>query len=124
MENEPWVIGVDSRGIIKFTEESFKADSEGGRIRWSEIKEFRYRENRFTLCTKTAENNFVYTLSSTSKGTCKFFFLKDFSSDLGRFFDNANLKYGIVTFLNKVNFFLAWPKFRTAPQAAADQLAN
>ena len=68
IENIPWIIGVDGRGVISYTQTQYGTHGDGRRIKWNEIKEFRYRENRFTLVTKTVETIFTYTLESTTKG--------------------------------------------------------
>merc|ERR1712227_562557 len=67
VEGQDWVIGVDSRGILTFSRNQFERFTEGKRIKWSEIKEFRYRENRFTLIRKNAESPMTYNLESTAR---------------------------------------------------------
>ena len=101
IENSPWVLGVDAKGIISFTREQFNSQMDGRRIKWSEIKEFRYRENRFTLVTKTTQNVFTYTVESTTKGKgltqkkilCS---LKLYNTMAALFWEETTVGYGVT----------------------------
>jgi hypothetical protein len=67
--SEPEYLGVDARGVIIFTIEQYEKDLEVGlRIQWRQIKEFRYRETKFILVTKTKDQIIEYSLKTTAKG--------------------------------------------------------
>ena len=58
-------LGIQSQGIL--IRQSETDQPPGEEIKWSDIKEFRYRENRFTLLTKNPETTYNYTLETTAK---------------------------------------------------------
>ena len=60
----PTEIGVDASGIL------IRKNREM-RLKWSQIAEFRYRENKFTINTKTKDKVILIAAASTHKGKCQ-----------------------------------------------------
>ena len=55
-------VGVESSGIIVHTSTGLL------RLKWGQIAEFRYRENKFTIVTKTRDRTLIIISESTQKG--------------------------------------------------------
>ena len=55
-------VGVESSGIIVHTSSGVL------RLKWGQIAEFRYRENKFTIVTKTRDRTLIIISENTQKG--------------------------------------------------------
>ena len=59
-------VGIESSGIIVYTRQSQL------KLKWGQIAEFRYRENKFTIVTKTREKTLILSAETTQKARSLF----------------------------------------------------